>query len=54
MKEEDKQVKKIYLLCNAHLDPVWLWEWEEGVAETLSTFLPRLFYRNMRLRGVAE
>lgn len=30
--------KTLILICNAHLDPVWLWEWEEGVAETLSTF----------------
>ena len=30
--------KKIHLICNAHLDPVWLWEWEEGVAEAVSTF----------------
>ncbi len=30
--------KKLHLLCNAHLDPVWQWEWEEGAAETLSTF----------------
>ncbi len=30
--------KKLYLVCNAHLDPVWLWEWEEGAAETMSTF----------------
>ena len=30
--------KKLHLVCNAHLDPVWLWEWEEGLAETLSTF----------------
>jgi len=29
---------EIYLVCNAHLDPVWLWEWEEGAAEALSTF----------------
>ena len=28
----------IHLICNAHLDPVWLWEWEEGAAEALSTF----------------
>ncbi|MFH1942857.1 MAG: glycoside hydrolase family 38 C-terminal domain-containing protein [bacterium] len=28
----------LILVCNAHLDPVWLWEWEEGLAETLSTF----------------
>lgn len=29
---------KIHLICNAHLDPVWLWEWQEGAAEALSTF----------------
>lgn len=28
----------IHLVCNAHLDPVWLWEWEEGAAEAMSTF----------------
>ena len=22
-----------HLIPNAHLDPVWLWEWEEGAAE---------------------
>jgi len=31
-------MRKIHLVCNAHLDPVWLWEWEEGAAETISTF----------------
>jgi len=30
--------KTIYLICNAHLDPVWLWEWEEGAAEVMATF----------------
>ena len=30
--------KRIHMLCNAHIDPVWQWEWEEGAAETLSTF----------------
>ena len=30
--------KKVHLVCNAHLDPVWLWEWQEGAAETISTF----------------
>lgn len=29
---------RIHLICNAHLDPVWLWEWPEGAAEALSTF----------------
>ncbi|UCD75545.1 MAG: alpha-mannosidase [Phycisphaerales bacterium] len=28
----------IHLICNAHIDPVWLWEWEEGAGEALSTF----------------
>jgi alpha-mannosidase len=30
--------KSLFLICNAHLDPVWLWKWEEGAAEALSTF----------------
>lgn len=30
--------KKIYLVCNAHLDPVWLWQRNEGMAEAMSTF----------------
>ena len=30
--------KELILVCNAHLDPVWRREWEEGLAETLSTF----------------
>jgi len=28
----------VHLICNAHLDPVWQWLWEEGCAEALSTF----------------
>ena len=31
-------MKTVHLICNAHLDPVWLWEWEEGAAEAISTF----------------
>lgn len=30
--------KTLYLLSNAHIDPVWQWEWEEGAAAALSTF----------------
>ena len=33
-----KSSKTVHLVCNAHLDPVWLWEWEEGAAEAISTF----------------
>ncbi|PCJ59011.1 MAG: alpha-mannosidase [Planctomycetota bacterium] len=28
----------VHLVCNAHLDPVWQWEWEEGASEAISTF----------------
>ncbi len=31
-------MKKLHLLCNAHLDPVWLWRRNEGMAAALSTF----------------
>lgn len=30
--------KTLFLVCNAHIDPAWLWEWEEGAAETISSF----------------
>jgi len=28
----------VHLICNAHLDPVWQWRWEEGASEAISTF----------------
>lgn len=31
-------MKQLHLICNAHLDPYWMWEWEEGAAEAISTF----------------
>ncbi len=31
-------MKKLILICNAHIDPVWQWNWQEGVGITLSTF----------------
>ena len=31
-------MKKIHLIGNAHLDPVWLWRWQEGFAEIKATF----------------
>ncbi len=30
--------KTIKLVGNAHLDPIWLWRWQEGCAEVLQTF----------------
>lgn len=32
------QKQKVHLLCNAHIDPIWQWEWEEGASCALSTF----------------
>ncbi len=31
-------MKKIHLICNAHIDPIWQWDWQEGVSAVLSTF----------------
>lgn len=31
-------MKELHLICNAHLDPIWQWEWEEGAAAAISTF----------------
>jgi alpha-mannosidase len=31
-------VINVHLICNAHLDPVWQWRWDEGASEALSTF----------------
>ena len=28
----------MHLICNAHLDPVWQWRWDEGASEALATF----------------
>jgi alpha-mannosidase len=30
--------RTLYLIGNAHLDPVWLWPWQEGYAEARATF----------------
>ena len=31
-------MKNLYLICNSHIDPVWLWERKEGMASAVSTF----------------
>lgn len=30
--------EKLHLIGNAHLDPIWLWRWQEGCGEVLQTF----------------
>lgn len=31
-------MKKVHLICNAHIDPIWQWDWQEGVSAALATF----------------
>lgn len=42
MKELEEQAMnndvKLHLIGNAHIDPVWLWRWQEGYAEIKATF----------------
>ncbi len=30
--------KKLHMIGNAHIDPVWLWQWQEGFHEIRATF----------------
>ncbi len=34
----ERLLRRLHLLSNAHLDPVWQWQWEEGAAAAVSTF----------------
>lgn len=34
----NEEKKKYYLVCNSHLDPVWMWDWDEGASSALATF----------------
>ncbi len=31
-------MKKLHLICNAHLDPIWQWTWDEGISAAIATF----------------
>ncbi len=31
-------MKKIHLICNSHIDPVWMWDYQEGLGAGVSTF----------------
>ncbi len=30
--------KKLYMIGNSHIDPVWFWNWEEGMQEVKATY----------------
>ena len=31
-------MKRLHLLCNAHIDPIWQWTWDEGMSSAIATF----------------
>jgi alpha-mannosidase len=35
---EGRRERLIYMIGNAHIDPVWLWQWQEGLHEVRATF----------------
>lgn len=43
-------MREVHLIGNAHLDPVWLWNWQEGYTEVLSTFRSALDRMKENLR----
>jgi len=44
----------LHLLPNAHLDPVWLWDWREGMNEgIITTRTVQMFLRGKPVFGVA-
>ncbi|MBQ5841383.1 MAG: hypothetical protein IIW40_05455, partial [Clostridia bacterium] len=34
----ENQNKKVHMICNAHIDPIWQWGWQEGVSAAISSF----------------
>lgn len=35
---EEIVVKRVHLVANAHIDPIWLWDFDEGINAVLATF----------------
>lgn len=31
-------MRNIHLICNAHLDPIWQWTWDEGISSAIATY----------------
>ncbi len=32
------KIRKLHMIGNAHIDPVWLWQWQEGFHEVKASF----------------
>jgi alpha-mannosidase len=35
---DNNKGKKVHMIGNAHIDPVWMWRWQEGYQEVRATF----------------
>ena len=35
-------MKEVHLICNAHIDPIWQWNWQEGASAAVATFASAL------------
>src|SRR4051812_19790195 len=33
-----RMTRRLHMIGNAHIDPVWLWQWQEGYQEVRATF----------------
>ena len=38
--------KTVFMIGNAHLDPAWVWSWQEGSCETKATIRSALYRMN--------
>lgn len=38
VESKDENMKKLHLICNAHIDPIWQWTWDEGISSAIATF----------------
>ncbi len=36
--KSDHQPAHLHMVGNAHIDPMWIWDWREGMHEVLQTF----------------
>ena len=34
--------RTLYMIGNSHIDPVWFWDWDEGLQEVKATFASAL------------
>ena len=38
VESEEKIMKRLHLICNAHLDAIWQWTWDEGISAAIATY----------------